>query len=536
MLHGKNLIGYLSFESGNSTFKTVNPHTNTENPTVFTEATLEEINLATQLAKSAFSEYQNFSNPSKHAFLNQISKNILNLGEDLIEMYCLESGLGFKRALAERARTLWQIKLFSNHLLNGDWVDASIDRAIPDRKPNAKPDLRKMLIPLGPVVVFGSSNFPLAYSTAGGDTISALAAGCPVIVKSHPMHSGTGELIAQAIKEAAQTTGMPEGIFSNINSSNYEAGTHLVSHPDIKAAGFTGSITGGRAIFDLANQREEPIPVFAEMGSINPVILFPDALKERNQELAKIFANSITLDTGQFCTNPGLMIGIDSVELDDFIGNLSKEIVAKKPSCMLHPRILDNYNVNKKLLCDQEGVDLVGWHEANTPSNFGQQAIATAKGKTFLANKTLHLEVFGPFSLLICCTDFEEMEAVINSLEGQLTATIIAQPNELDYSKNIVSAIQNRVGRLIFNGVPTGVEVCKSMHHGGPYPATSNSHFTAVGHDAITRWTRPISFQNWPDNLLPKELQNENPLDILRNIDGEWTKKKMHKNQQEPES
>ena len=527
MLSGTNLIGYQHFKGGKVTFKTINPQTNTENPTQFTEATSNEINLAVQLAKNAFSEYQNCSNQDKHDFLIQISKNILNLGEDLIEMYCSESGLEFKRALAERERTIWQIKLFSSQLLSGEWINASIDFAIPERRPNTKPDLRKMLIPLGPVVVFGSSNFPLAYSTAGGDTISALASGCPVIVKSHPMHSGTGELIAQAIVDAAQKTGMPEGVFSNINSSNYVAGTHLVSHSDIKAVGFTGSISGGRALFDLANKREEPIPVFAEMGSINPVILFPEALKERNQELAETFANSITLDSGQFCTNPGLMIGIESEELDDFIGNISKEIVAKNPTCMLHPRILDNYNENKELLCNQDGLELPGCYQGEVKSNFGQQAIATAKGETFLANKTLHLEVFGPFSLIIRCKNFEEMEAVINSLEGQLTGTIIAESSELDDSKNIVSALKNRVGRLIFNGVPTGVEVCKSMHHGGPYPATSNSHFTAVGHDAITRWARPISFQNWPNNLLPKELKNENPLDILRNIDGEWTKRKI---------
>jgi NADP-dependent aldehyde dehydrogenase len=409
----------------------------------------------------------------------------------------------------------------------GDWVEAAIDTAIPDRTPAPKPDLRKMNIPLGPVVVFGASNFPLAYSTAGGDTAAALAAGCPVIVKSHPMHAGTGELVASAIVKAAEKAGMPNGVFSNLNSSGIEVGVQLVQHPEVKAVGFTGSIRGGRALLDLAAQRPEPIPVFAEMGSINPVVILPEALKNRSQELATIYAGSITLGTGQFCTNPGLILGIEGEELNDFTQHLGNEILAKDPMVMLHPNVHGAYDSNKAKAKAQSEIAVVADYEDEVQINFAQQALLTVKGVDFLRNPTLHQEVFGPFSLIVQCQDAQELETIIAHLEGQLTGTLIAEKEEATKYPTLITALQNRVGRLIYNGVPTGVEVCPSMVHGGPYPASTDSRFTAVGINSIQRWVRPFSYQDWPNDLLPDELKNENPLGISRLVNNIETSERL---------
>jgi len=387
-----------------------------------------------------------------------------------------------------------------------------------------KSDIRKMMIPLGPVVVFGASNFPLAYSTAGGDTAAALASGCPVIVKSHPMHAGTGELVASAIVKAARKTGMPNGVFSNLNSSGIEVGSQLVKHSGVKAVGFTGSINGGRALYNLAAQREEPIPVFAEMGSVNPVIILPNALQNRNESLAKTYASSITLGAGQFCTNPGLLLGIKSDELSSFIQDLSKEIIEISPSCMLHPNIIEAYESNKEKILSQPELNVVADYDLDVQINYARQTITTVKGNTFLQNPTLHQEVFGPFSMVVECDDAVQLEAVISQLEGQLTGTIIADEDEISNYLSVVSALQNRVGRIIYNGVPTGVEVCPSMVHGGPYPSSTDSRFTAVGIHSIKRWVRPFSYQDWPNELLPDELKNQNPLGILRLVNNKQTK------------
>jgi len=384
-----------------------------------------------------------------------------------------------------------------------------------------------LLLPLGPVVVFGASNFPLAYSTAGGDTASALAAGCPVIVKSHPMHAGTGELVASAVIKAAQKTGMPEGVFSNLNSSGIEVGGLLVKHPGIKAVGFTGSIGGGRALYNMAAQRAEPIPVFAEMGSINPVIILPEAIKSRSAEIAKMYANSITAGSGQFCTNPGLLIGIKSEGLQQFMKNLSDEIIRIEPSCMLHPNILGAYEKNREKALSQSGIQVVAEIETAVPVNYGRQTLATVEGQTFLENPNLHQEVFGPYSVIVQCEDINQMEKIVSKLEGQLTGTVMAEEQEVSEHTGLISALQSRVGRIIFNGVPTGVEVCPSMTHGGPYPASTDSRFTAVGIHAIRRWVRPFSYQDWPDLLLPEELKNGNPLKIYRLVNNVLTNKSL---------
>ncbi|WP_046758167.1 aldehyde dehydrogenase (NADP(+)) [Kordia jejudonensis] len=524
MITGKNYIGNSRSANGNTTYKTFNPKTNTENETVFTEATSEEIQEAVNLASEAFKTFSTISGAKKATFLNAIADEILELDDALIQTYVSESGLPEGRAKGERGRTIGQLRTFAKLIEEGSWVDARIDPAQPNREPNPRVDLRKMLVPIGPIVVFGASNFPLAFSTAGGDTASALASGCPVIVKSHPMHAGTGELVAGAIVKAAQKTGMPNGVFSNLNSSGIEVGQELVKHPNVKGVGFTGSIRGGRALLDLAAKRKEPIPVFAEMGSVNPVVLLPKALETKATTWAKTYASSITLGTGQFCTNPGLILGIKSEHLNTFIHTLAEEIVQIQPQCMLHPNIHSAYHKNKTQAQDQQNVKTVAAINTVVAENYATQAVASVDGKTFLENSTLHEEVFGPFSLIVKCENEAELEEILANLEGQLTGTVISEQNEVATHANIVKALSNRVGRIIFNGVPTGVEVVPAMLHGGPYPASTDSRFTAVGRDAIKRWVRPFSYQDWPNELLPDELKNENPLQILRLVNDEETK------------
>ena len=525
MITGKNYIGNLLSSMGHVTFKTFNPQTNTENNIVYTEASTIEIHKAVELAAQAFNTFKNISGAKKSEFLNEIANEIEALGDELIKVYCSETGLSEGRAIVERGRTVFQLRSFSKLVKEGSWVEATIDTADPNRNPIPKVDIRKMLVPIGPVVVFGASNFPLAYSTAGGDTAAALAAGCPVIVKSHPMHAGTGELVASAIMNAVSTTKMPNGVFSNLNSSGIEVGITLVKHPQVKAVGFTGSISGGRALYNLAAQRPEPIPVFAEMGSINPVIILPNAVKNKGNEWAKIYAKSITLGSGQFCTNPGLILGIKGDDLTNFIRTLAEEIVRIEPTCMLHPAIIRAYESNKIKIQEQQGLKTTATINKEVSANYGRQAITTVEGTTFLENTTLHQEVFGPFSMVVQCESVAQLEEIIANLEGQLTGTILTENDEIENFSTIVSTLQNRVGRIIFNGVSTGVEVCPSMVHGGPYPASTDSRFTAVGIHSIKRWVRPFSYQSWPNKLFPDELKNENPLKISRLVDGKQTKK-----------
>jgi len=520
MITGKNFIGNEHSNRGDNTFKTFDPKLNLETEHVFYEASITEIDQAVELAWDAFKEFQLISGSDKAKFLRQIANEIEALGEDLVNVYCQETGLPEGRARGERGRTCFQLRTFADLVEEGSWVNATIDTAIPDREPLPKSDIRKMSVPIGPIAVFGASNFPLAYSTAGGDTASALASGCPVVVKSHPMHAGTGELVASAIIKAAKNTGMPNGVFSNLNSSGIEVGQQLVQHPKIKGVGFTGSIAGGRALFNMASQREEPIPVFAEMGSINPVVLLPGALNEGSAQWAKTYASSITLGTGQFCTNPGLIIGIAGDGLDNFIDGLSQEILKIAPSCMLHPGIVERYGANKNKMLAMDNISITANFESEVAPNHAQQAIVTVQGKNFLENPKLGEEVFGPFSMVVKCSNEKELEAVISALDGQLTGTVIAQDKELNKYSGIVEALKNRVGRLIFNGVPTGVEVCPSMQHGGPYPASTDSRFGAVGIHAIERWVRPMSYQDWPNSALPNALKNENPLGIDRLVNG----------------
>lgn len=524
MITGTNQIGNKSSKEGTKTFSSFDPKKNTATPWVFHEATTEEVEEAVALAHQAFGSYKNCSGRQRAQFLRAIATEIDHLGDALITTYCTESGLPEGRAKGERGRTMGQLQLFAQLLEEGSWVEAVIEHADPQRQPQPKPDLRKMLFPLGPVAIFGASNFPLAFSTAGGDTASALAAGCPVVVKSHPMHPGTGELVASAIIKAAKSSGMPNGIFSHLHSAGHEIGQQLVKHPKIKAVGFTGSRAGGTALYKLAAERQEPIPVFAEMGSINPVVLLPSALQTDLDGWATQYAASITLAAGQFCTNPGLLLALKSTTLDAFIAQLSKEIVKLEPSCMLHPNIYDAYAAGKSDLAAQGGVTLAADYEKETAANTPQPAVITVNGANFMKNPKLHKEVFGPFSVVVRCEDATQMGEILNQLEGQLTGTVLGSETELVKYTHIVDALQSRVGRILFNGVPTGVEVNTAMVHGGPYPASTDPRFTSVGTSAIKRWVRPVSFQNWPNTLLPDALKEENPLGISRLVEGNHTR------------
>ncbi|MCL4113010.1 UNVERIFIED_CONTAM: hypothetical protein GTU68_064140 [Idotea baltica] len=527
MITGKNYIGATKSAAGDKTYKTFNPKLNSETEWTFTEATSEEIDNAVAEAANAFKLYSAISDAKKAEFLRAIAQEIESLGDSLIQTYIKESGLPEGRAKGERGRTIGQLNAFANLLEEGSWVDATIDTAQPNREPMPKVDLRKMLMPIGPIVVFGSSNFPFAFSTAGGDTASALAAGCPVIVKSHPMHAATGEMVASAVLTAVEKTGMPNGIFSNLNSSGIEVGQQLVVHPEVKGVGFTGSIKGGTALYRLANQRDEPIPVFAEMGSINPVVVLPSALTEKGDDWAKSYAGSITLGAGQFCTNPGLILGIKSTSLDSFIKTLGESIEAIDPICMLHPNIYKGFENGKNELSGQGGVNIVAEYSDDAAPNYAKQRVLTVNGVNFLKNTKLHQEVFGPFSVVVRCENAAELTEIIEKLEGQLTGTILGSNEEISTFGAVVTALQSRVGRIIFNGVPTGVEVCPSMHHGGPFPATTDSRFTSVGTSAIKRWVRPVAFQNWPQKALPSALKNDNPLGINRLVDSKFTYDKI---------
>ncbi len=495
MINGKNHIGYTQSAQGENTYQTLNPKTNTPNPWQFHEATNQEIDSAVQKAHQAFQDYRSITGAKRSRFLHAIADEIENLGDTLVTTYMQESGLPEVRAKGERGRTVGQLRMFADYIKTDQWRNPTID--------TEQGDLRQLLIPLGPVVVFGASNFPLAYSTAGGDTASALASGCPVIVKSHPMHAGTGELVAQAISTAAKDTRMPDGVFSNLNSAGIEVGVQLVKHPQVKGVGFTGSIKGGRALYDLAAQRDVPIPVFAEMGSINPVIITQNALKQRSEKLAQTYAESITLGVGQFCTNPGLILGIASPELDIFISALGKKTTAIPSYCMLHPNIKKTYKQKGDAIIAEIETTVVTTFEDVLETNEANAKIVTVSGKAFLQNPRLHQEVFGPFSIVVQCDNEAQLIEIINGLEGQLTGTIIAEDDDIQNLSVIVESLQNRVGRIIFNGVPTGVAVVNAMTHGGPYPASTDSRFTAVGHQAIKRWARPFSYQNFPKELLP---------------------------------
>lgn len=476
-----------------------------------------------QQSAEAFVSYRKTSAESRAVFLETIAANIESLGEELIGKACEETNLPAPRLTGERGRTTMQLRMFAQMLREGSWVEASIDTANPDKVP-AKPDLRKMLIPMGPVVVFGASNFPFAYSTAGGDTASALAAGGTVVVKGHPAHLQTSTLVAGAIEAAIVACNMPAHTFQHVTDSSFEAGKALVQHDETAAVGFTGSYTGGRALWDYAAARKNPIPVFSEMGSINPVVLLPDTLDVNTESVAKQYAGSITLGMGQFCTNPGLLIAIQGEGLNRFLDVLSKEIDAVVPAKMLHKGIHKAYFEKMEAALNQKGVKLVARSSATPGDMEAQPSVATVEAGVFLEDPLLHEEVFGPYSLLVICKDEAELKAVWRSLTGQLTTTLMGTDKDFATHHSLLDIAPSIAGRIVFNGVPTGVDVSASMVHGGPYPASTDSRFTAVGVNAVKRWVRPVCYQSCPDALLPDELKAANPLGIWRLVDNVWKK------------
>ena len=517
----KNIIGFSVSSKGDSFTQGFNPETSTPLPGNFSNASSEEVSLAVDKATEAFDIYRKVSGQQKSTFLNTIADEIENIGELLIDRCCAESGLPKARILGERGRTVGQLRMFANLIEEGSWLEASVEFADIDREPIPKPDIRKMLVPMGPVVVFSASNFPLAFSTAGGDTASALAGGNPVIVKAHSAHPGTSALIGSAIMKAAEITGMPDGVFSLLYGSGKVVGQSLITNPGIKAAGFTGSQTAGRILFDLANQRKEPIPFFAEMGSVNPVLLLPSAL---NPKTAEMLSTSITMGSGQFCTKPGLLITVESELLEQFINDLSNELEKIKPSVMLTEKICKTYYKDVDLSLSNQDVKVESTFQEKDSSNIANSILVSVTGESFIKNPKLAEEIFGPYSILVKCKNIEELNHILSTLDGQLTGTVLGIEDEIESFDFSISQLEKRVGRLIFNGVPTGVEVCSSMQHGGPYPASSDSRFTSVGTMAIKRFTRPVAFQSWPDSRLPDELKNNNPLNIWRLINGDFIK------------
>jgi NADP-dependent aldehyde dehydrogenase len=524
-LHGKNFIGGELSGLGQKTFFGYDPRAGRQLDTPFHEATEEELNRSMELAAQAFPVFRESPPPTVVGFLEAIAAEIEALGEQLIDQAATETGLGKDRLTSERGRTVNQLRLFASLVKEGSFVDARIDPALPDRRPVPRPDLRRMLIPVGPVAVFGAGNFPLAYSVAGGDTASALAAKNPVVVKGHPAHPGTSELVGGAVARAVRAAGLPEGTFSLIQGSDPAVSLALVRHPLTKTVAFTGSLRAGRAIFEAATHRPEPIPVYVEMGSTNPVFVLPSAARVRADVLAQGLTNSVSLGAGQFCTCPGLIFAIDDEAFAGFRDKLSHAFEQATTATMLHPGIAKGY---EEAVSRASRLDGVKRKPSPQQANQGKTEVAPAlletDTTTWLANELLHDEMFGPSTVLVRGQSEEELLRVAESLPGTLTATVHGTPEDLKRFRKLVALLESKSGRLIFNGYPTGVEVSHAMHHGGPYPATADPKFTSVGTAAILRFLRPICYQNFPHEALPPELRNENPRKIWRTVDGLLTR------------
>jgi NADP-dependent aldehyde dehydrogenase len=521
-LHGLNFVADQLSRGSGEAFHATSPLNCSALKPAFYRAQAKDVAAAMESAEAAFVGFRVTSGAERAAFLERIGDEILALGDELIQRANVETGLPQGRLTGERARTVNQLKLFAQVAREGSWVDARIDTADATRQPAPKPDLRRMLLPLGPVVVFGSSNFPLAFSVAGGDTASALATGNPVVVKAHSGHPGTSELVATAVRRAVTATGLPPGVFSMLHGSGKIIGLELVRHPATRAVGFTGSRVAGRALFDAAASRPEPIPVFAEMSSLNPVFILPGALRERGAQIAEGLKNSMTLGVGQFCTKPGLVFGLQGDALDSFEQELARTLEAVVPATMLHGGICDAYHKGLARASNISGTSMLGRAKqaADPAATHGEAVVLRTDLANFRKHPELAEEVFGPFAVVIAAHKFADLEEVAASLEGQLTATLHGTPDDLAAAGSLVKLLERKAGRLIVNGFPTGVEVCPAMNHGGPYPATTDVRFTSVGTAALYRFVRPVCYQDFPQALLPEALQDGNPLWIWRTING----------------
>ncbi|TJZ62791.1 aldehyde dehydrogenase (NADP(+)) [Sphingobacterium olei] len=474
------------------------------------------------LASEAFQFLKSTTIAERAAFMHAVADKIELLGQELLDTAHCETALPLPRLTGEKARTIGQWRSYANAVASGIYTEARIDLADPEK---GKSDIRKLSTGIGPVVVFGASNFPFAFSTAGGDTASAIGAGCSVIVKGHPAHPKTSTIMADAITATVKDFGWPEGVFAHFLGNNVEGtdimvGAYLTAHPAVKAVGFTGSYRGGKALFDIANQREEPIPVFAEMGSVNPVFAFTNVLNERAETLAKEYATSLTMGVGQFCTNPGVFIGVKGDGLDRFKKALEIEIFSIVPATMLNPGIYTAFEKNKTALSTQGGVAVLSESATESTEGQGRPKVVMTSAKSFIANPMLSEEVFGPFGVVVEAEDYEEVLVIAQQLKGQLTITLAATKEDVRAHEDIFNVVKDKAGRLLFNGMPTGVEVVYAMQHGGPFPSCTDPRFTSVGPDAVKRFVRPLAFQNWPDEFLPAELKNDNKLGITRMVDG----------------
>jgi len=519
-IKGEMLIGAEALQGTGKAIHGINPATGENLAPAFGGGGQAEVDKACALAAAAFDSYRETGLESRAAFLESIADNILELGDALIERAMVETGLPRARLEGERGRTVGQLRLFASVVRAGNWLDVRIDPAMPERAPLPRADLRQRQVALGPVAVFGASNFPLAFSVAGGDTASALAAGCPVVVKAHSAHPGTSELVGRAVHQAVKAAGLPEGVFSLLFGSGRDVGANLVSHPAIKAVGFTGSRSGGTALMQIAANRSEPIPVYAEMSSINPVFLLPAALEARGEAVAKGFVGSLSMGAGQFCTNPGLVIAQEGPALDRFLETAAAELAGVAAQTMLTPGIHQAYCGGVDQLQNNASVTRVGSGVESSGPNQCEAGLYVTSAEAFLSDESLCDEVFGASSLVIKCRSTEEFARVAEHLEGQLTATLQLDDADVELARSLLPVLERKAGRILCNGFPTGVEVCHAMVHGGPYPATSDSRTTSVGSAAILRFLRPVCYQDLPAALLPEAIQDGNPLGVRRLVDG----------------
>ncbi len=519
-LTGHMLIGQHTVAGNREAIRGINPATDAALEPAYAGGSAEHVEQACALASAALDAYRETTLSGRAEFLQSIAEEIEALGDELIERAHAETGLPLPRLQGERGRTCQQLRLFAHTVRAGEWLDVRVDTAQPRRQPLPRSDLRQRQIPLGPVAVFGASNFPLAFSVAGGDTASALAAGCPVVVKAHSAHPGTSELVGRAIARAIKACGLPEGVFSLLYGSGREVGTALVSDPRIKAVGFTGSRSGGLALLQAAQARAEPIPVYAEMSSINPVLLFPAALHNRAPALAEGFVGSLTLGAGQFCTNPGLVIARKGPALDSFIEAAAEQIKRQAAQTMLTPGIFKAYESAVNTLAENSAAHIAAQGQIGSGPNQGQAHLFVTDAADFLADHNLQAEAFGAAALIVRCASDDEIRQVTEQLEGQLTATLHLDDADLEQARALLPILERKAGRLLVNGWPTGVEVCDAMVHGGPFPATSDARTTSVGTAAILRFLRPVCYQDFPDSLLPSALQQANPLHLSRLLDG----------------
>ena len=521
-LSGRSIIGFHRSASNGGPLHSLNPVTDEVLEPTYCAASPEEVDEAAQLAGKAFAIYRDCSGGVKAAFLRRIADKIDQLGDRLITRATEETALPPARIKNETGRTCGQLRLFADLVEEGSWIDARIDHADPNRAPLRKPDVRSMLRPLGPVVVFCASNFPLAFSVAGGDTASALAAGNPVIVKAHHAHPGTAELVGLAVSDAVRSCDLPEGVFSLLYGPGNEVGMQLVNHPLIKAGGFTGSRSGGLALLNAAATRPEPIPFYAEMSSVNPVFILPGALAERTEEIAAGLHASVTLGAGQFCTNPGLVF-LPEDGAEELIKKLGLLMGQTPPFTMLTPGICSAYREGVSSLAQNSRVALITEQAVERQAAAAGSALFATDAASFLEDGGLSAEVFGPATLLVRYSSREQLVDIARHLEGQLTATIHGTEEELKGLSELRSILETKAGRLLFNGFPTGVEVGHAMVHGGPFPATSDGRSTSVGTRAALRFVRAVCYQDWPDSALPYELKDANPLNISRMVDGQMT-------------